>query len=314
MAAIMANAAEASTILAFLVMLPGAWAAALKQAEEHRRRRHRPRHARPGRHDCRGTQRQPESLAFLAVTKRTQALSVLGVLGVLVAGIALGIAWHEPKSMNLPDGIRTWGGFIVVVIGAGAALWQLDMQRRQLADQQEVLKGEVERNKKRDALIGGQLLELEQRSLTYERQQAQDVDIRGSAIVATIPGMGVPAEDLVCAEQLLCTAEVKNESARPIRDVACRIEPAPGDALQEAGRVGRLVSFNGAVSGHVLTDQAYEPKVGLVRADAVFQFIFPVEAESHPKARITARFTDDAGLHWQIDPDLHLEKLSSRDW
>ena len=24
---------------------------------------------------------------------------------------------------------------------------------------------------------------------------------------------------------------------------------------------------------------------------------------------MTARFTDDAGLHWQVDPDLHLEKL-----
>jgi len=25
------------------------------------------------------------------------------------------------------------------------------------------------------------------------------------------------------------------------------------------------------------------------------------------------RFTDDAGLHWQIDHDLHLEKLEHRD-
>jgi hypothetical protein len=26
------------------------------------------------------------------------------------------------------------------------------------------------------------------------------------------------------------------------------------------------------------------------------------------------RFTDDAGLHWEIDNDLHLEKLPERDW
>ena len=27
------------------------------------------------------------------------------------------------------------------------------------------------------------------------------------------------------------------------------------------------------------------------------------------------RFTDDAGLHWQIDPDLHLERPKTRnDW
>jgi hypothetical protein len=30
---------------------------------------------------------------------------------------------------------------------------------------------------------------------------------------------------------------------------------------------------------------------------------------------VTARFTDDAGLHWQVDPDLHLKKLPDRsDW
>lgn len=29
---------------------------------------------------------------------------------------------------------------------------------------------------------------------------------------------------------------------------------------------------------------------------------------------MTARLTDDAGLDWQIDHDLHLAKLDSRDW
>jgi hypothetical protein len=29
---------------------------------------------------------------------------------------------------------------------------------------------------------------------------------------------------------------------------------------------------------------------------------------------MTLRFTGDAGLHWQIDHDLHLEKLDNRDW
>lgn len=44
--------------------------------------------------------------------------------------------------------LYTWVGFVVVIVGAGAALWQLDLQRRQLGEQKEVLKGEVERNKK----------------------------------------------------------------------------------------------------------------------------------------------------------------------
>jgi len=30
---------------------------------------------------------------------------------------------------------------------------------------------------------------------------------------------------------------------------------------------------------------------------------------------VTLRFTDDAGLHWQIDENMHLEKLPNRyDW
>ena len=48
MASVLNCAAEVSTILAFLVMLPGACAASRKRAGEHRRRAHRPRRARPG--------------------------------------------------------------------------------------------------------------------------------------------------------------------------------------------------------------------------------------------------------------------------
>ena len=48
MASVLNCAAEVSTILAFLVMLPGACAASRKRAGEHRRRAYRPRRARPG--------------------------------------------------------------------------------------------------------------------------------------------------------------------------------------------------------------------------------------------------------------------------
>ena len=41
-------------------------------------------------------------------------------------------------------------------------------------------------------------------------------------------------------------------------------------------------------------------------------FVFALTC-GHPGAHITARFTDDARLYWQIDHDLHLEKLDSRD-
>jgi hypothetical protein len=48
MAAILAYAAEVSTILAFLGLLPGTCAAIRKRAQANRHRRYRPRHARTG--------------------------------------------------------------------------------------------------------------------------------------------------------------------------------------------------------------------------------------------------------------------------
>jgi hypothetical protein len=42
------------------------------------------------------------------------------------------------------------------------------------------------------------------------------------------------------------------------------------------------------------------------------------EASSHPDGRpavqLDARLTDDAGLHWEIGPDMGLVKLDRRDW
>jgi hypothetical protein len=246
------------------------------------------------------------------VGKRLAVIAVL--LAALLVGVLIGIAWHEPKSMSLPDDIRTWVGFVVVV-GAGVALWQLDMQRRQLAEQKDVLKDEVHRNKQRDALMAGQLRELEQRSLTYERLQAEDIDVRQSRVRARLPGSDQKATHRVHM------AEVANNSRRPIRNVASRIEPEPGGSMLAAVRVGLKYEMEPvvAVSRHAgpstfldLSDGSHIP---LVRAGEEASFVFEAGTEEYPKARVTARFTDDAGLHWQVDPDLHLEKLPDRsDW
>lgn len=42
-------------------------------------------------------------------------------------------------------------------------------------------------------------------------------------------------------------------------------------------------------------------------------FVFAADLSRYPQARMIARFTDDAGLHWQIKHDLHLEPLADRD-
>jgi hypothetical protein len=52
----------------------------------------------------------------------------------------------------------------------------------------------------------------------------------------------------------------------------------------------------------------------VVRAGHTAAFIWPFTIARYPNPQFTTRFTDDAGLHWQIDNDLHLKKLDNRDW
>jgi len=55
-------------------------------------------------------------------------------------------------------------------------------------------------------------------------------------------------------------------------------------------------------------------RVPLIRAGSRFGFKTTVPVKDHEVARMMVRFTDDAGLHWEVDPDLHLAKLDSRNW
>jgi hypothetical protein len=246
------------------------------------------------------------------VSKRTAAIAVLAAL---VVGVVIGIAWHEPRSMNLPDDIRTWAGFVIVIIGAGVALWQLDMQRRQLADQQQVIEGEVERNMRRDALLDGQLRELEQRTRILDRFQAEDIDLVPNCTTREVPGFNPSSGERAHS------ADVANASRRPIRDIACRIEAMPGSGLQQARLAGLYseapvaISSGRGMSSRTFLDPVESSLIPLMRAGDRGAFIFAVGGQQYPEARITVRFTDDAGLHWQLGHDLHLETLDHRgDW
>lgn len=77
------------------------------------------------------------------MSKRTTALAV--VLALVIGG-AIGFAGYAPGRSSTWTDIRAWVGFAVIVIGVVIALVQLEMQRRQLAGQQRVIKGEIERN------------------------------------------------------------------------------------------------------------------------------------------------------------------------
>lgn len=50
-----------------------------------------------------------------------------------------------------------------------------------------------------------------------------------------------------------------------------------------------------------------------MRPGARFGFLVRLDVSAYPDTRLATRFTDDAGLHWQIDQDLHLQQLDNRD-
>lgn len=108
-----------------------------------------------------------------------------------------------------------------------------------------------------------------------------------------------------------------NGSSRPIRNVAARLEPAPGTGYVPAAAVitpkFRRVS-NSDKPVQAGFDHAAAADMAVLRAGLTCGFSFAYPAREYPEARHVARFTDDAGLHWQIDQELHLERLDERDW
>jgi hypothetical protein len=255
-------------------------------------------------------------------------MALLAVVAALVGGIILGITWHKPKRMDLPDNIRTWVGFVIVIIGAAVALWQLDMQRRQLADQQRLLEGEVERNKRRDQLLDAQLDELEQRKRALEREQADKVGLSFSS--TTFESRYVEDGELpgVAPGEVVHMAVISNGSHRSIRDVRCRWGTSrddedisdilgPPSHSSFAVVVGRLPSLrsDARTESRELGLLEGVDRARLIRAGQSYGFVFEILIHHVLIGDgISARFTDDAGLHWQIDHEMHLTKLNRRDW
>lgn len=185
---------------------------------------------------------------------------------------------------------------------------RLELQERQLEDQRKI-------NQKRDELFDKQLRESEQRTIIIERQQAEMIELEPAPTSRQIPGLD-PATD-----KTAWAADVVNRSPRPIRDVAIRIEARSGAPAQEASLSDVYAEFSPSplappgVGSRALIDPPERPRIALIRAGGTGAFLFPVGARLNPDARLTLRFTDDAGLHWQVDHNLHLEKLPDRaDW
>lgn len=192
---------------------------------------------------------------------------------------------------------------------------QLDEQRRINKLQAEDLRESLhERSRLREAA---------------ERQQADEIGFQ----MTTGQFPGVAEEEghdfAVDPGDPVHTAIVSNDSRRPIENVACRIGGSPvipGISGELFGRtrsefavlVGRLPD-SGRPHGRempVLIDLVPTCRGLRIRPGEEYAFVF--EIDSHRALGlvpvVAVRFTDDAGLHWEIDRDQHLKRLADRDW
>jgi len=108
---------------------------------------------------------------------------------------------------------------------------------------------------------------------------------------------------------------VDNASRRRILNATCRIDPSEGTGLTLAAeQVGQLTTTPLDSHRAILNQPPDGNAIPLIRAGSQYGFLIRFDLEKNPDARLAARFTDDAGLHWQIDQDLHLEPLDKREW
>jgi hypothetical protein len=186
--------------------------------------------------------------------------------------------------------VPTWLLVIVGVVGGGAALWQLRLQRIQLHDQQEVIADQTR---------------------IQERQQAEQAGLSWRPAEPIRPGGEY---------QHVWMAVVENRSPRPIRNVVCRIKPSPqtpgehGGYEWEAEAVAQLVPTRMPPGTEIFLDPDASGHVRVIASGRQYGFKFPIPTEGHEHAEFKVRFTDDADLLWEIDNDLHLQRLDSPDW
>jgi hypothetical protein len=169
---------------------------------------------------------------MVAAGKRNVVILVaVAAAAALTAGGAIGFVWHAPGNASSWNHARDWLTFAVIFLGLGGALLQLELQRRQL--------GVLQRD-------------LSKREQLLERQQANHIDLTWTGN-ADGYYMGI----------------VRNKLDRPVSNVVCQIELAPGQGLKPATATGqfRPSPFPGQEGKHLLSADADGSRVSLIRAE-----------------------------------------------
>jgi hypothetical protein len=220
---------------------------------------------------------------------------------------------------------------VFAIVTAVFAFLAYRKQSKEVSDMAEILNVQSERlaeqrkiNEFQAKDLQESLKERERLRRIAEREQANDVGFAwwpSSHVLIISPPTRLPPGTPVRAEAVPTPTPgdsvlvIDNASRRRILRAACRIEPPEGSALVLAAEcTGQLSDAKTESHRAFLNNPADGSTVPLIRAGSRYGFLLRFDLEAHPGTRLAARFTDDAGLHWQIDQDLHLQPLGSRDW
>ena len=222
-------------------------------------------------------------------------------LGSGAAGFIVATLVFQPPTGYHPDwgDFPTWLAFIAAAVAGGVALTQLKAQ-------QDQINAEAERNIKRDQLLDSQLQEAQQRALTNQRRQGEQVRLSGYPMRADGRAF----------------AQIVNDSERPIRDVACRMMQEGKPTLPTEFRVA--VNLPGP-PGSPQPDRTYFPAKAAEFDIASGQYLSlnagkeirisfagdPMYAQS---VKYVIHFTDDADVRWQLDDDMRLTTAPDEGW
>lgn len=178
----------------------------------------------------------------------------------------------------------TWVAVGVAAVGGTVALIQLRQQSN-------VLKGEVERNKRRDELLDGQLRDLKERQDDRVREQAEQINVWWN-------------------DKNEC-GKISNLSRRPITQVVA------GNAIQlsDGGTSTNLVSqWRLTNVRQTEISPISSAMVQVIRPGEVAEALFELNQLQGKNRRLVVRFHDDAGRRWQLDEFMHLERAPDDGW
>lgn len=264
-----------------------------------------------------------------------RASRMLSESGATLLAVIASLLWPgvlsrpKPASFHWQLGdVATWLLAVLALLALVAAIRAYQEQvkaGRDLAGQLSVQRDALEDQRKASAALGDQV-SVQQQALEDQRKanalQARVLEQQLGALVrrqAELIGLAhstYDGEPAGLKRDTYRSADVTNGSGRPVRNVVCMLQRQQNGSLEPARNVGQSVHHSAAPgaggSWTVFDEWHHDDKIRLVRRGETWVFVFPVVADS--QAILTLRFTDDAGLHWQVDDDLHLHQLFTRIW